>query len=84
MAYLSKVPIRANHRYVARLIKTEFKSDGIAVTASNLDLICRIFARAGGKWADLFLGSSEDIGLLRAIITTAIKRHALNSHSLWR
>jgi hypothetical protein len=81
--YTSEVPLRASHRYIARLLKTDFKSDRVRPDPDALDRVSTVFTQLGGSWADLFLGSVEQVGLLRNVITAAIKTDVLPRKPKW-
>ena len=57
--YASEMPIRASHRYISRLLKTDFRDDRRAPDPEALDHVCEVFAQLGGSWADLFLRSAH-------------------------
>lgn len=82
-SYTSKVPVRASHRYIARLLATDFKDDHVRPEPASLARVCEVFAQLGGSWADLFMGSAEQIGLLRNVLTAAIKTEVLSRKSKW-
>jgi hypothetical protein len=77
------MPIRASHRYISRLLKTDFRDDRRAPDPEALDHVCEVFAQLGGSWADLFLGSAEQVGLLRNVITAAISSDVLPRKPKW-
>jgi hypothetical protein len=81
--YTSEVPVRASHRYIARLLKTDFKDDHVRPDPEALDRVGDVFAQLGGSWADLFRGSAEQVGLLRNVITAAIKTDVLPRKPKW-
>jgi hypothetical protein len=81
--YASEMPIRASHRYISRLLKTDFRDDRRAPDPEALDHVCEVFAQLGGSWADLFLGSAEQVGLLRNVITAAISSDVLPRKPKW-
>jgi hypothetical protein len=81
--YTSEVPLRASHRYIARLLKTDFKSDRVRPDPDALDRVSTVFTQLGGSWADLFLGSVEQVGLLRNVITAAITSGVLPRKPKW-
>lgn len=81
--YTSEVPLRASHRYIARLLKTDFKDKRRLPDPEALDRVCGVFAQLGGSWADLFLGSSEQVTLLRNVITAAITSGVLPRKPKW-
>lgn len=82
--YTAEAPVRASHRYIARLLKTDFRDEHRAPDPEGCDRVCAVFAQLGGKWADLFLGSAEQVGLLRSVITAAINSGVLPPKSKWR
>lgn len=82
-AYTSELPLRASHRYLARLLNTDFKGDRVSPEPAALDRVGAVFVQLGGSWADLFLGSAEQVGLLRNVITAAIRSGVLQRKPEW-
>jgi len=82
-SYSSETPVRASHRYIARLLKTDFKDKHRLPDPEACDRVSEVFARLGGSWADLFLGSSEQVALLRNVITAAISSGVLPPKPKW-
>lgn len=82
-AYVSEVPVRASHRYIGRLLKTDFKDKRVEPDPKALDRVSTVFIRLGGSWADLFLGSAEQVNLLRNVITAAIDAEVLPRKPHW-
>lgn len=82
-SYSSETPVRASHRYIARLLKTDFKDEHRSPDPEGCDRVCEVFTRLGGSWADLFLGSSEQVTLLRNVITAAINNDVLPRKPKW-
>ena len=76
-------PIRADHRYVVQMINSSFKADRVAPTPEEIDLLCEVFGKAGGSWERLFLGSAEDVNLLRKVVSAAIQRGTLTAQPSW-
>ena len=50
---------------------------------SECDFIGRVFLRAGGSWKSVYLGSSEDISLLKKIARLAYKHGYLTRVEPW-
>lgn len=82
-SYSSETPMRASHRYIARLLKTDFKDEHRLPDPEACDRVSGVFAKLGGSWADLFLGSSEQVTLLRNVITAAINSGVLPPKPKW-
>lgn len=75
--------MRASHRYIARLLKTDFKDKHRLPSPEACDRVSEVFAQLGGSWSDLFLGSSEQVVLLRNVITAAINSGVLPPKPKW-
>lgn len=77
-----KSPLSANDRVIRKLIdsicskKAEHRKDEYA-------FIKRVFKRAGGSWRELFLGSPDQINLLKKIIKLAFKRKYITRKDSW-
>jgi hypothetical protein len=82
-SYSSETPLRASHRYIARLLKTDFKDEHCSPDPEACDRVSEVFTKLGGSWADLFLGSSEQVTLLRNVITAAISNGVLLPKPKW-
>lgn len=76
-------PSRADHRLIKRLLESSL-SGKVTHTVESYDLITRVFARAGGSWEKLFLGSSSDMGLLKKVLKVAYKTGHLMKAPKWR
>ena len=76
-------PIRADHRYVLQMIKSSFKDKRVIPIPEEIDLLCEVFGKAGGSWERLFLGSAEDVGLLRRVVSASIQRGSLTTQPPW-
>jgi succinylglutamate desuccinylase len=81
MAY--PAPIRADHRYVVQMLNTVFKGDRTSPSKAEVEILCEVFAKAGGSWERLFQGSAEDENLLRRVARVAIQRGLLTRQSTW-
>lgn len=76
-------PSRADYRLIRRLMDSSF-SGKVLHTEKSYALIIRVFQRAGGSWERLFLGSSNDMGLLKRILKVAFKKGYLPRATDWR
>lgn len=76
-------PSRADYRLIHRLLDSSF-SGKILHTEDSYDLIVRVFERSGGSWEKLFLGSSDDMSLLKRVVKVAFKKGYLPRASNWR
>lgn len=77
------VPSRADYRFIRRLLSASYGSKVEHIIA-EYDAIGEVFARKGGSWQRLFLGSSEDITLLKSIIRVAYKKGFLTKAQAWK
>lgn len=82
-SHSAETPVRASHRYIARLLKTDFKDKRRLPDPEACDRVSEVFVQLGGSWADLFLGSSEQVTLLRNVITAAISSGVLPPKPKW-
>ena len=76
------VPSRADHRFVKKLLSTTYGSK-VEHRMDECDLVCRVFLKAGGSWERLFLGSYEQISLLKKILRVAYKKGYLTQVPEW-
>jgi hypothetical protein len=76
-------PSRADYRLIRKILDSSF-SGKVLHTERGYDLIVRVFQRAGGSWEKLFLGSSNDISLLKRILKVAFKKGYLPRAPDWR
>lgn len=76
-------PSRADYRLIRKILDSSF-SGKVLHTERGYDLIVRVFQRAGGSWEKLFLGSSNDISLLKKILKVAFKGGYLPRAPDWR
>lgn len=76
-------PSRADYRLIRKILDSSF-SGKVLHTERGYDLIVRVFQRAGGSWEKLFLGSSNDISLLKKILKVAFKKGYLPKAPDWR
>ena len=77
-----KVPLRADHRFIKRLIKSTLEGK-VEEIPGEYDRIAWVFGRAGGSWERLFLGSPFDIEKLKKVIKTAFDKGYLTKKHKW-
>ena len=76
-------PSRSDYRLIRKLLDSSF-SGKVLHTEKGYDLIVRVFQKAGGSWEKLFLGSADDMVLLKRIIKVAFKKKHLPRAPEWR
>jgi hypothetical protein len=76
-------PPRADHRFIRYQIKN-FVKKKVLDLPEEYDHVSRVFAKAGGSWERLFLGSVQDVVLLRRIIKVAVKTGHISAAPKWR
>lgn len=77
-----KVPIRADQRFIQKLIKSTI-SEKVESIPEEYNRIAYVFNRSGGSWSRLFHGSPEDIGLLKKVIKVAFDKGYLSKRHKW-
>jgi len=82
MSLTPRSPVRADHRFIRRLLDGTFKGK-IEHRAEEYNLVSRVFKKAGGSWASVFHGSPKDINLLKKIISLAIKKGYMTKKEKW-
>jgi len=65
-------PIRADHRVIRRLLTATYGGD-VTPKGDEYLKVASVFAKAGGSWEKLFLGSAKDLGLLKRVLRVAYK-----------
>jgi hypothetical protein len=78
----TRLPLRANHRFLQRLYSTTLGGKVEAIP-KELDLITRVFKRAGGSWEGIFQGSPKDTNLLKRVLKAAVKLNLLTKKPNW-
>ena len=76
-------PLKAHHRLLRSLVKTNHKKQNVSPTPAELDRIARVFVRAGGSWERTFKGSIEDVELLKRVIKVAIETGRMSKAEDW-
>lgn len=64
-------PDRFDYRFIRTLLKSRGCNDP---TEDDLDLISRIFTKAGGSWESVVSGDPDTIVFLKTLVKTAIKK----------
>lgn len=82
MSLTPQTPVRADHRYLMKLVSLTLK-DEVVPLASEFDLLSRVFCQAGGSWERVFRGSPEDIALLKRVLKLAFKHGFLTKKEPW-
>lgn len=77
-----KWPTRADHRFLMKMIKLTLDGKVVPVP-SEFNRVSRVFSRAGGSWERLFLGSPEDVTLLKTVLKVAFKFGYLTKQESW-
>lgn len=76
-------PSRADYRLIRKLLDSSF-SGKVLHTEKSYALIVRVFQQGGGSWERLFLGSADDMSLLKRVLKVAFKKGYLPKTSDWR
>jgi len=77
-----RTPVRADHRYIKRTLKTILDGKVLEIP-SEFDRVSRVFSRAGGSWERVFRGSIRDVSLLQKILKVAYKKGYLTKREPW-
>ena len=76
-------PSRADYRLIRKILESSYAGKVLHTDAAYA-MIVKVFQRAGGSWVRLFLGSSNDIGLLKRVVRVAFKKGYLLKSPQWR
>lgn len=76
-------PSRSDYRLIHRILESTF-SGSVIHTNEGYELVVAVFQRAGGSWEKLFLGSSDDMALLKTVLKVAVKNGHIPKASEWR
>ena len=76
-------PIRADYRIMKDILTTSFGQAGVSPTPKDLDLVSKVFLRAGGSWEQVFLGSVKDVALLKKTLKAAIDGKHMTLSPVW-
>ena len=75
-------PVRADYRFVQTLMQSTLGGKVEQVPA-EIDMILRVFKKAGGSWERVFAGSPWDVGLLKKLLRHALKTKRLTPKYQW-
>jgi hypothetical protein len=78
-----ETPVQAHHRLLKSLMMLSPGGKDLDPRPEEMDLVARVFLKAGGSWAGVFQGSVEEMGLLRKTIKLASKRGVFTKKSQW-
>jgi hypothetical protein len=76
-------PTKANHRMMKSLVDSSPNKDKIAPRPEELDLVAKVFQLAGGSWERVFLGSADDVNLLKKTIKIAAEKGVFTKAARW-
>lgn len=65
------------------MINMSHRKAGVKPTPADLDNISSVFRRSGGSWERVFLGSVDDMVLLKKVIKVAVKTEAVTKAPAW-
>ena len=76
-------PIRAYHRLMQTMVSSSHRKAGVKPTPEELDRVSRVFQKAGGSWEQVFLGSVDDLVLLKKTLGVAVKAGVFSKSPTW-
>jgi len=76
-------PSQANYRLMNSLISSSHKKAKVQPRPEELDEVSRVFRLAGGSWERVFLGSVDDLTLLKKTIKIAVKKGVFTKAPKW-
>ena len=76
-----KVPLRADHRFLKKLVSLSAKNAD--PTPAEFNHVSRVFSTLGGSWERVFRGSPDDIQLLKRLLKLALKHGYLTKKESW-
>jgi hypothetical protein len=79
----SKWPVRADHRFLLKLVKILFGGK-VVPRVSEFDTLSARFTEEGGSWRALFEGSLSEISKLRKILKAAYEAEELTRSEDWK
>lgn len=81
MARTPTSPASAHHRLMRNMVSNAL--EGFQPTPEELNRVSRVFQQMGGSWVSVFLGSADDVTLLRRVLKGAAKKGLLSKNSKW-
>jgi hypothetical protein len=76
-------PVQAHHRLLKTLVSLAKNGKDYDPRPKELDLVARVFVKAGGSWKGVFEGSIDEMLLLRSVIKVAAKRGVFTKNPQW-
>lgn len=76
-----RVPLRADHRFLKKLVDTGL--DGADPTPAEFNRVSWVFSKLGGSWERIFRGSLPDVQLLKRVLKVALKHKFLSKKESW-
>jgi hypothetical protein len=76
-------PLRAHHRLLKEILSSSFSDAKVNPTPDDLNLVSRVFQRAGGSWIRVYGGSVRDVTLLKKTLKVAVQKGYLTKASNW-
>jgi len=76
-------PSRADYRLIYKVLESSYAGQ-VLHTEDAYAVIVKVFQRAGGSWERLFLGSADDLGLLKRVVKVAFKTDHIQKAPKWR
>lgn len=76
-------PVAAYHRLMRMMIAVNHSGQNLQPTPEELDLVERVFRKAGGSWEKVFLGGVDDNKLLKTAIKVAVKTGRITKAPSW-
>jgi hypothetical protein len=77
-----KFPLRADHRYLKKLIST-ILGGKVEHVPEEYNMISDIFQKDGGSWERLFHGSPQDVDTLKKIIKQCFDSGKMTKKQQW-
>jgi len=76
-------PTSAYYRLMRMMLAVNHGGKGLQPTPHELDVVSRVFVRAGGSWAQVFLGGVDDNKLLKTVIKVAVAKDLISKAPKW-
>ena len=77
-----KVPLRADYRFIKRLIQSTL-DDKMEAIPAEYDRVSDVFKQSGGSWERLFKGSPSEIEKLKKVLKVAHEKGYLTKKHKW-
>lgn len=76
-------PDRSDFRLILKIFKSSMPDLNAMPSAPELHKISRVFLSAGGSWRKVFLGSVEDMSLLKDLMKLSVKEGYVTKKPPW-